>query len=229
MPRPPTRQLDLLSGLQGFEKLGEIDRFIHERGVRSFLGIDEAGRGPLAGPVVAAAVRLPDDCLLPGLDDSKRLSPRRREELYAQIKSEAIGWGVAFGWPEEIDATDILQTTKLAMIKAVNLAELRGGRCELLVVDGNQKLPVERAQRTVVGGDRLCSAVAAASIMAKVVRDRWMRVIAKLWPGYGFERHKGYGTARHLEAIAALGPCPIHRRSFRGVREHLRAEECAPG
>ena len=184
-------------------------------GFRLVAGVDEVGRGALAGPVVAAAVVLDPDRVPVGLDDSKRLAARRRETLAEQILATALCCRVARIEAEEIDRVNILRATLAAMRRAVDAL------CPLadhLLVDGNVALPDwPRSQRTVVGGDGLSASIAAASIVAKVARDRLMRGFDTVWPGYGFASHVGYGTSAHREAIGRLGPCPIHRRSFRGV------------
>lgn len=180
-------------------------------------GIDEAGRGPLAGPVVAAAVILPEKFDLPGLTDSKQLSEKQRNALFPEIRRQAtVGLGISS--PEEIDSINILQATLLAMRRAVET--LRGG-ADYLLIDGITPLPVTTPQKTLKKGDSRSLSIAAASVIAKVVRDRMMVGYGRRYPAYAFARHKGYGSAVHREAIAAHGPCPIHRRSFGGVREHL--------
>lgn len=180
-------------------------------------GVDEAGRGPLAGPVVAAAVILPVCFELPGLNDSKQLSPAVRERLFIQIRQQAVV-GVGIVSAAEVDELNILQAT----LKAMSLAVRRLRRpVDYLLVDGITPVPLPLAQRTLKQGDARSASIAAASVMAKVVRDRMMHAYDRLYPGYGFAGHKGYGSARHLEAIARLGPSPLHRRTFRGVREHL--------
>jgi ribonuclease HII len=182
-------------------------------------GVDEAGRGCLAGPVVAAAVILPEPCGLSGLADSKQLSESAREALAPLIKAQALAWALGLSWPAEIDATDILAATFAAMGRAVR----RLARSpSLIVVDGNRLVPQaalgrDLPQRAVVGGDALVPAVSAASILAKVFRDRLMRELDRRHPGYGLSGHKGYGTAEHLSALRRLGPSPVHRRTFRGV------------
>jgi ribonuclease HII len=175
-------------------------------------GTDEAGRGCLAGPVVAGAVVLPAGWIPAGLDDSKRLTGPRREILYDAIVRGASAWGAFAVWPREIEATDILRASLRAMAGAVSL--LRPAP-DLVLVDGNQLPPLDVPAETLVKGDATSAAVAAASIVAKVVRDRLMTDLAVRWPGYGFARHKGYGAVVHLEAIDALGPCPLHRMTFR--------------
>lgn len=199
-------------------------------------GIDEAGRGCLAGPVVAAAVILPEQYDLPGLTDSKALSAAQREALAPRIRQCALAWGLGMVWPRRIDAINILQATFEAMSRAV--ATLGGhnghgsrpqGALQLLV-DGNKTIPPQvlqrllpscqplPAQHAVVGGDRRVPAISAASILAKTCRDHLMDVLDRRWPGYDLARHKGYGTAAHYAALHRLGPCPQHRLTFRGVR-----------
>lgn len=182
-------------------------------------GVDEAGRGPLAGPVCAAAVILDPTQVPNGIDDSKRLTESAREALVPQIEQSALAWAVAWSSPEEIDRLNILQASLLAMRRAVRLLSLAPS---LALVDGNRcptDLPC--AARAVVHGDALEPAIGAASILAKVARDREMRRLDTEYPHYGFARHKGYGTRQHLAALAQHGPCPIHRRSFAPVRAAL--------
>lgn len=211
----------LFPDLGGEGRLGDVERWAAQRGFGTIIGIDEAGRGPLAGPVVTAAVSLPIDMEIAGLDDSKLLSEDERERLFPEILERASSYGVAFASPELIDRENILNATLSAMEKAALLAESRGSRADLWVIDGNHALKCRRMQKAVVHGDRLCRSVAAASVIAKVLRDRHMILAAKRWPGYGFERHKGYPTAAHRKAVERLGPCPIHRKTFRGVREFI--------
>ena len=174
-------------------------------------GIDEAGRGPLAGPVCAAAVILPEEYELPGLNDSKKLSPKAREALFDRILETALSWGIGWADEKEIDEINILQATFRAMARAFEQLDRTP---ETAFVDGNRdpKLPVPA--RLVVGGDGKYDCIAAASILAKVSRDRLMEKYAERYPGYGFEKHKGYGTKAHYAALAELGPCPIHRLTF---------------
>lgn len=187
-----------------------------------FAGIDEAGRGCLAGPVVAAAVVFAEDAdeeFLATLDDSKKLADPVRKRLALEIKSQCRTWAVGFAWPREIDAVNILQATFRAMQRAVNRLGLAPS---FLAIDGNQPLPgTGIPQRSIVGGDALVPAIAAASILAKTTRDRVMVALDRTWPGYGFARHKGYGSAVHLAAIREHGPCPQHRMTFRGVRPEV--------
>ncbi len=199
-------------------------------------GVDEAGRGPLAGPVFAAAVVLDDRSTIFGLDDSKRLSPKRRTELAEQIRKSALAWAVAHATVEEIDRLNILKATMLAMVRALNLIQtsIQGDLGALsssgprpvplfALIDGNQ-LPADLPfpGRAIVGGDAKVPAISAASILAKTERDRLMGELARQWPGYGFEIHQGYGTLAHLAALDRLGPCPEHRRSFAPVRARGR-------
>lgn len=174
-------------------------------------GVDEAGRGPLAGAVVAAAVILPPDCDIAGLDDSKRLTPARRESLSQVIRAQAMAWAVASASVDEIDRLNILRASLLAMERAV--ASLRPVP-DFIYVDGNCCPDWNRASAAVVQGDCRLLSVAAASILAKVSRDQELADLDRDYPGYGFARHKGYPTPEHLEALLRLGPCPAHRRSF---------------
>jgi ribonuclease HII len=189
------------------------------RGFRQVAGIDEAGRGPLAGPVVAAAVILPARFDLPGLTDSKKLSAAHRERLFRLIREQAaVGVGIVPA--AEVDAVNIRQATLRAMVLAVSRLKLSA---DFLLVDGITPVPLPLPQKTLKQGDSRSLSIAAASVMAKVVRDRMMLAYDRRYPGYGFASHKGYGCAEHLAAIARLGPSPLHRRTFRGVREHLEA------
>ena len=174
-------------------------------------GVDEAGRGPLAGPVCAAAVILPKGLVIPGLNDSKKLSDKRRRELFPIIQQEAVSFGIAFASQEEIDEINILQATFLAMRRAM---EQLNPQPEFALIDGNRETDFGLPVHTIVKGDSLSANIAAASVLAKVTRDNWMMEAAEKYPGYGFEIHKGYGTKAHYAALEKLGPCPIHRRSF---------------
>jgi ribonuclease HII len=182
---------------------------------RLICGVDEAGRGPLAGPVVAAAVILPPNTPLSGLNDSKKLSPRRRERLAAEIRATALAWAVAEASAAEIDEWNILRATLRAMARAVAALPVMPDE---VLVDGNQAPALEVPVRTIIGGDALEPAIMAASILAKTHRDARLVALDARYPEYGFARHKGYGTAAHLAALARLGPCPEHRRSFAPVR-----------
>lgn len=180
-------------------------------GYHTLCGIDEAGRGPLAGPVCAAAVILPPGLVLPGLNDSKKLTEKKREALYDLITESALHYGIAFATVEEIETHNILGATFLAMRRA--FAQL-GVEPELALVDGNRDPGLAVPTRCVVKGDATCADIAAASILAKVTRDRYMLEMAERYPMYGFEKHKGYGTAAHYAAIREYGPCELHRPSF---------------
>ena len=188
-----------------------IERTHFEKGIKIICGVDEAGRGPLAGPVCAAAVILPPNAEIPGLNDSKKLSDKKRRELYPVIKEKAIAYGIAFADHYEIDEINILQATYLAMERAINQLSVKP---ELALIDGNRAkdfgIPVE----TVVHGDSLSASIAAASVLAKVTRDDYMLKMAEEYPGYDFEIHKGYGTKAHYAALTKLGASPIHRLTF---------------
>ncbi|MBR4425409.1 MAG: ribonuclease HII [Oscillospiraceae bacterium] len=191
--------------------LWELENQIYAEGYVTLCGVDEAGRGPLAGPVCAAAVTLPRGLELPGLDDSKRLTERQREALYEQIVEEARSFGIAFATVEEIERLNILGATYLAMSRAI---EALDPPPELALIDGNRSAGIQVPNRCIVKGDGRCADIAAASILAKVTRDRYMTELAQQYPEYGFERHKGYGTKAHYAALRTYGPCPIHRPSF---------------
>lgn len=178
-------------------------------------GVDEAGRGPLAGPVVVAAVILPTNYQLDALDDSKRLSTIKRENLAPQIEAQAIAFNVQFVDVDEIDRVNILQATLNGMKRAVESLDPAPLRA---VIDGNRAPDLSCEVKTVIGGDRLVASISAASVLAKVYRDRLMLSMHALYPEYGFNRHKGYPTAHHLERLKTLGPCPIHRKSFAPVK-----------
>ena len=194
-----------------FKNMWEIENTHFEHGVHVICGVDEAGRGPLAGPVCAAAVILPAGLVIPGLDDSKKLSDKRRRELMPIIQENALAYGIAFASHEEIDQINILQATFLAMERA--LAQLKI-KPDLALIDGNRQKDFGINVETVVKGDSRSANIAAASVLAKVTRDNYMEEMAKAYPGYGFEIHKGYGTKAHYEALRNLGPSPIHRMTF---------------
>lgn len=191
--------------------LWEIERACREEGFALICGVDEAGRGPLAGPVCAAAVILPPELVIPGLTDSKKLSDKRRRELFPVIQREAAAYGIGLASREEIDEVNILQATYLAMERAIAALPVRP---ELALVDGNRAGDFGLPVKTVVKGDSLSASIAAASILAKVTRDDIMLEYAKLYPDYGFDIHKGYGTQAHYAALRLHGPCPIHRTTF---------------
>lgn len=181
------------------------------RGYTAVCGIDEAGRGPLAGPVYAAAVWLPEGLVLDGLNDSKKLSEKKREALLPVILENAVSYGIGFATEREIDEINILQATFLAMRRAFDVMQKR---CDYALIDGNRMPPLPVPGETIVKGDAKSPSVAAASILAKVSRDRVMLEYAKQYPEYQFEKHKGYGTKVHVEALHTYGPSPIHRKTF---------------
>lgn len=189
----------------------QIEDEWYAKGVRVICGVDEAGRGPLAGPVCAAAVILPPHTEIPGLNDSKKLTDKRRRELVPVIQEKALAYGIAFANEQEIDEINILQATFLAMERA--LAQLTV-KPELVLIDGNRSRDFGLPVQTVVHGDSLSANIAAASVLAKVTRDDLMITQAAQFPGYGFEIHKGYGTKAHYEALRKLGASPIHRQTF---------------
>ncbi len=193
------------------KELYETEDALRERGLHLICGVDEAGRGPLAGPVAAAAVVLPPGLVIPGLNDSKKLSEKKREALYEVITREAVGWSVGLASAAEIDDINILQATFLAMRRAVDGLGLIP---EYLLVDGNQDPGIGLPTATIVGGDAKVACISAASILAKVTRDRLLREMDRTYPNYGFAKHKGYGTAAHYEALVRYGLTPEHRRSF---------------
>ena len=189
----------------------EIEEEVYAEGYTVICGVDEAGRGPLAGPVCAAAVILPRGHQIPGLNDSKKLTDKKRRELFPLIKEQAIAYGIGMASHEEIDEINILQATYLAMERAIAQLE---GKADMALIDGNRAKDFGMAVRTVVKGDSLSANIAAASVLAKVTRDDLMVEMAKEFPGYGFEVHKGYGTKAHYEALRNMGPCSIHRMTF---------------
>ncbi len=188
-----------------------IENALHAEGFGLICGVDEAGRGPLAGPVCAAAVILPQGLEIEGLDDSKKLSEKKREALFPVICEKALATGIGFATVEEIEEINILQAAMLAMKRAMDGLSLRP---ELVLIDGNRCPETEIPCRALVGGDGKCASIAAASVLAKVTRDRLMREMAQQYPQYGFEKHKGYGTKAHVEALRQYGPCEAHRLSF---------------
>ena len=191
--------------------LWELENEIYDSGVSLICGVDEAGRGPLAGPVCAAAVILPRNIEIVGLNDSKKLSEKSREKLYDEICEKAMSFGIAFATVEEIEQLNILNAAMLAMNRAIAQLEPQP---ELALIDGNRSSAIEINSRCVIKGDAKCADIAAASILAKVTRDRYMLEMAEKYPEYHFERHKGYGTKLHYEALREYGPCEIHRSSF---------------
>lgn len=196
------------------EEMFAIEKKLITEGKKRIAGVDEAGRGPLAGPVVAAAVILPEEANIPGIDDSKKLTAKKREVLYKLISLQAKAWGIGMVDNEEIDDIGILKASMKAMRGAVANMKMTP---EIVLVDGNHSPGVDCEERLIVNGDAHCRSIAAASIIAKVTRDRIMVEMDGMFPGYGFKKHKGYGTEEHVEALRKLGPCTIHRFSFKIV------------
>ena len=188
-----------------------IENEYREKGFNIICGVDEAGRGPLAGPVYAAAVILPSDCVIEGLNDSKKLTEKKREALFDEIKEKALAYGIASADEKEIDEINILNATFLAMKRAVDSLSVKP---DLALIDGNQKPHTDIEEVTVIKGDAKSMSIAAASVLAKVSRDRFMLEMAEKYPQYEFARHKGYGTKLHYEKIAQYGVCDIHRLTF---------------
>ncbi len=208
MSRTPCR-FDVQSDPEGFWRF---------QGLTLIAGVDEVGRGPLAGPVVAAAVILPAGVAFPGLRDSKRLSPEVRVELDGQIRAQALALALREVGPRQIERQGILAASLAAMARAIrDLYPVP----QMVLVDGNQPLPLTYPQQPVIKGDDRCPSISAASVVAKVYRDRLMADLHRRFPQYNFARHKGYATAEHLEALRCWGPCILHRRTFRGVKEWL--------
>lgn len=192
-------------------ELWELENEIYDSGVERICGVDEAGRGPLAGPVCAAAVILPRGLEIEGLNDSKKLSEKKRDKLFDAICAEAVSYGIAFASVEEIEQVNILKAAMLAMNRAIEKLSVKP---TLALIDGNRDSAINMPSRCVVKGDAKCADIAAASILAKVTRDRYMLEMAEKYPEYHFEKHKGYGTKLHYEALREYGPCEIHRPSF---------------
>lgn len=238
-----TKEERLEKQRQRFMELKSYEEALHRSGYRYIAGVDEVGRGPLAGPVVAAAAILPEDFDVPGIDDSKKLSEKKREELFALIKEQAVAYGIGMADEKTIDEINILQATKLAMRQAIEEAGQRlkefvqaglpgaqgAGQTEqaffgnmsgdspqidYILFDAMKMEELDIPQESIIKGDSKVLAIAAASIIAKVTRDRMMVEYAKQYPGYSFEKNKGYGTREHYEGLAANGVCPIHRQSF---------------
>ncbi len=188
-----------------------------KQGHKIITGIDEAGRGPLAGPVVAASVILPENCQVEGLNDSKKLSEKKRKLIFQIIRQKAVAIGIGIIYENIIDQINILQAAKTAMVDSVFRLRCKP---DFLLIDGNQKIPSMIPQLTIIKGDALSASIAAASIIAKVTRDRMMVHYDGIYPQYGFSQHKGYGTQDHLKNISKFGPCKIHRKTFKGVKEY---------
>ena len=192
-------------------ELWNYEHACYDEGYDIVCGVDEAGRGPLAGPVCAAAVILPRDLQIEGLNDSKKMTDKRRRALFDVITAQAVSYGIAFASEQEIDEINILQATFLAMRRALDQLSVRPA---IALIDGNRETDFGLPVRTIVKGDSLSANIAAASVLAKVTRDDFMLEQAQRYPQYGFDVHKGYGTRAHYEALRQYGPCPIHRRSF---------------
>jgi len=220
MSRDPVSAL--FAELGRLSLLGRLERELRGRGYTLVAGVDEAGRGSLAGPVVAGAVILPAGCVLPGLDDSKRLDPPARVRLDGEIRRRALAVGIGAVGAADIDASDILRASLTAMKMAI---ETLCPEPDALLIDAIAVPGVRRPQLPVVHGDALCGSIAAASIVAKVHRDGLLEELGRRYPAYGFEQHKGYGTPEHWDALQRYGPCPEHRLSYRGV---VPGEDSAP-
>ncbi|MFT8871379.1 MAG: ribonuclease HII [Sporolactobacillus sp.] len=207
------RQAQRAEWLKRFKHLNAYEERLHAQGFEYVGGIDEAGRGPLAGPVVAACVILRPESVILGLNDSKQLTPHRRDMLFDDIRAAALAIGIGEASAPEIDRYNIYQASKLAMMRALEATSIRA---DFLLIDAMQ-LPVQIAQESLIKGDARSNSIAAASIIAKVTRDRLMQKLDQTYAGYGFANHKGYGTADHLRALKTLGPCPEHRLTFSPV------------
>ena len=193
-------------------ELKKIEKDFYNENIKYIAGIDEAGRGPLAGPVVVASVILPQNSMIEGVNDSKKISEKKREKIYENIISEAISYGIGIIYQEEIDEINILQATKKGLNLAVKQMEIKPN---IILVDALNEIDTcGIPYKSIIKGDAKCYSIAAASIIAKVTRDRIMREWDKVYPEYGFSSHKGYGTAKHIEALKKYGPCIIHRNSF---------------
>ncbi len=193
-------------------ELSKFEKEYYEKGYKCIAGVDEAGRGPLAGPVVAGAVILPEGMIIEGVNDSKKLSEKKREKLYDEIKEKALAWGVGIIDNKVIDEINILEATRLAMHQAIENLQVKPG---FIFIDAEKKVNTNNIPYLpIIKGDALSISIASASIIAKVTRDRMMREYDKIYPEYGFEKHKGYGTKAHMEAIRTFGKTPIHRDSF---------------
>lgn len=194
------------------KELKKIEKEFFDKGIKNIAGIDEAGRGPLAGPVVVASVIMPEESMIEGVNDSKKVSEAKREKLYDIIIEEAISYGIGIIYQDEIDDINILQATKKGLTMALQKMEVKPNIIMVDALTGIDTLGIP--YKSIIKGDAKCYSISAASILAKVTRDRIMREWDKVYPEYGFASHKGYGTAKHIAAIKEYGPCPIHRRSF---------------
>ena len=193
-------------------ELKKMDKDFFDKGVKYIAGIDEAGRGPLAGPVVVASVILPQDSMIEGVNDSKKISESKREKLFNNILNEAISYGIGIVYQDEIDEINILKATKKGLTDAIKQMEIKPNIIMVDALSGIDTLGIP--YKSIIKGDAKCYSIAAASIVAKVTRDRIMHEWDKVYPEYGFRSHKGYGTAKHIAAIKEFGPCPIHRKTF---------------
>ena len=208
-----TKEERLARQRERLEELKKPEKELREKGFKTIAGVDEAGRGPLAGPVVAAAVVLPEDFNVLGIDDSKKLSEKRREELFDKIREGAVTWGIGIADHKTIDEINILQATKLAMRRALEEAG-RKAEIDYIIFDAVEIDEIKKPQQSVIKGDSRVLAIAAASILAKVTRDRMMKEMALRYPGYSFEKNKGYGTKAHYEGIEKYGMCPYTGEVF---------------
>lgn len=200
-----------LEELKRLEEISVFEKELRNQGYRLIAGIDEVGRGPLAGPVITAAVILPENCIIEGINDSKKLSAAKREYLSEKIKEEAVAYSFGAATPEEIDDINILQATYRAMAKAIEGLKTKP---DFVLADAVTIPHINVPQKGIIHGDARSISIGAASIIAKVERDSMMSAYEEVYPGYGFDRNKGYGSAEHIEALKKLGPCPIHRKSF---------------
>jgi Ribonuclease HII len=215
------RQLRKQALINRFHKMNHFESDLHQKGIGQIAGIDEAGRGPLAGPVIAASVILNPDVILPGVNDSKQLTAARRDRLFDQIITHALAYGIGQVSARDIDRINIYEAARLAMTRAVEQMDLRPG---FLLIDA-MKLSVPVPQISLIKGDARSNSIAAASILAKVTRDRLMNRLDKRYPEYGFAGNKGYGTQQHLTALRTYGACPEHRFSFAPVAAIAQAED----
>ena len=193
-------------------EIKQIEKEFYDKGVKYIAGIDEAGRGPLAGPVVVCSVIMEPDSMIEGVNDSKKISENKREKLYEIITNEAISYGIGIIYQEEIDEINILQATKKGLTMAIKQMEIKPNIIMVDALTGIDTLGIP--YKSIIKGDAKCYSISAASIIAKVTRDRIMREWDKVYPEYGFASHKGYGTAKHIAALKKYGPCPIHRKTF---------------
>ena len=195
------------------EEKKRYENELYSKGYKLIGGVDEVGRGPLAGPVVCAAVILPKDCEIIGIDDSKKLTEKKRNELFDKIKEEAVAYNIEFVSEKEIDEINILNATKKCMEKAINNLSVKP---DIMLIDAVTGLNISCESKSIIKGDSVSYSIGAASILAKVTRDRFMEEIDEKYPEYGFKKHKGYGTKQHMDKLREIGPCEIHRRSFIG-------------